>query len=106
MKTTKLIGLTHLAVMLLAVAADAAVAPSARRVLSLDGTWRIAEGKMDPPPTVFDRTVPVPGLASLATPPFVNPPGPKVAERGKVPQKDPTRDAFWYRRTFQCEGPI
>ena len=61
-----------------------------RRVLSLDGTWKIAEGKLDVVPTTFGRTVPVPGLTSLAAPPFVDPPGPKVADRGKVPQKDPS----------------
>ena len=49
-----------------------------RRTFSLDGTWQIAEGKMDVVPTAFERTVPVPGLASLATPPFADPPGPKV----------------------------
>ena len=56
---------------------------------------------MDVVPTTFGRTVPVPGLTSLAAPPFVDPPGPKVADRGTVPQKDPRRDAFWYRRTFR-----
>ena len=35
---------------------------SKRTVLSLDGTWQIAEGKKDQAPAKFDRTVPVPGL--------------------------------------------
>jgi hypothetical protein len=76
-----------------------------RRVLTLDGTWQIAEGKMDTVPTAFDRTVAVPGLVSLAHPAFIEP-GPKVADRQSVPQKDPRRDAFWYRRTFKINGPI
>ena len=78
---------------------------SKRIVISLDGTWQIAEGKMDTAPTRFDRTVPVPGLVSLAAPPF-SAPGPKVANRQGLPQKDPKRDAFWYRRTFTLDGPV
>ncbi len=77
-----------------------------RRSLSLDGTWQIAEGKMDQVPASFDRTVPVPGLVSLAVPAFTELPGPKVAARGKVPQKDPKRDAFWYRRTFRLDRAV
>ncbi len=61
---------------------------------------------MDQVPAAFDRTVPVPGLVSLASPAFSDPPGPKVAERNKVPQKDPKRDAFWYRRTFRLDRPV
>jgi len=83
-----------------------AAAQPPRRVLSLDGTWQIAEGTMDRVPADFDRTVPVPGLASLAVPPFDDPPGPKVADRSKVPQKDPKRDAFWYRRSFRLDQPV
>jgi hypothetical protein len=49
--------------------------------------------------------VPVPGLVSLAQPPFVGP-GPVVSDRNSVPQKDPRRDAFWYRCTFEISGPI
>jgi hypothetical protein len=29
-----------------------------------------------------------------------------VADRRRVPQKDPNRDAFWYRRTFELDSPI
>jgi len=32
--------------------------------------------------------------------------GPKVAGRRNGPQKDPRRDAFWYRRTFKLAEPI
>src|ERR1019366_9202499 len=51
-------------------------AQAGRTSLSLDGIWQIAEGKMDAPPAVFERTAPVPGLVSLATPAF-DAPGPK-----------------------------
>ncbi len=78
---------------------------SKRIVVSLDGTWQIAEGKKDPVPADFDRTVPVPGLVSLATPAF-DAAGPKVANCRSIPQKDPKRDAFWYRRTFTLDGPL
>ena len=85
-----------------AVAADGA----SRKVLSLAGFWSIAEGKMDVVPASFDRTVPVPGLVTLATPAFTPAPGPKVADRRAFPQKDPARDAFWYRRTFRLDQPV
>jgi hypothetical protein len=78
---------------------------SKRLVISLDGTWQIAEGKMDRAPATFDRTVPVPGLVSLAMPGF-DAPGPKITNRLSIPQKDPKRDAFWYRRTFALDGPL
>ena len=60
---------------------------------------------MDAIPTEFSRSVPVPGLVDMAAPAFVEP-GPKVAKRDAIPQKDPRRDAFWYRRIFTVEGPI
>ena len=91
------------------------------RVLSLDGVWRIAEGTMAQAPDRFDRSVPVPGLVSLAEPPFADPPGPEIADLRKfgqdggrllkeehrlatIRQKDPQRDAFWYRRTFRLRA--
>ncbi len=76
-----------------------------RRVISLDGPWQIAEGKMDQVPAKFDHTVQVPGLVSLAQPPFLEP-GPVVKDRNASAQKDPRRDAFWYRRTFSLNGPL
>jgi len=91
-----------------------------RQVVSLDGTWQIADGKSatEIPPS-FARTVPVPGLANLAQPPFkdvdkftsrenlVNRIRAKLAPEdwlqkywtGKV---DQDRDYFWYRRTFRA----
>src|SRR5512146_278273 len=94
-----------LAALVFPAGASVAATQPLRRVLSLNGTWQIAEGKMDQAPTAFERTVPVTGLVSQATPAFVDPPGPKVADRRKVPQKDPKRDAFWYRRTFRLDQP-
>ncbi|MCX7008589.1 MAG: hypothetical protein NTY53_15280, partial [Kiritimatiellaeota bacterium] len=78
---------------------------AARQTLALDGQWQIAEGQLGQAPAKFERTVPVPGLVDMATSPFVEP-GPKVADRRAVPQKDPRRDAFWYRRTFTVTGPV
>ena len=80
-------------------------ASSLRRVLPLDGRWQIAEGGMTNIPAAFDRSVPVPGLVDMAEPPFAEP-GPKVAICKQIPQKDPRRDAFWYRRPFTLHGAI
>ncbi len=53
------------------LAMSLAAAPAAgRRVISLDGTWQLAEGQADRRPATFDRKVPVPGLADLAQPAF------------------------------------
>ena len=76
-----------------------------RTVLSLDGSWQIAEGGMAQVPASFEHTVPVPGLVSLAEPPFVEP-GPVVKDRNAMGQKDPRRDAFWYRRTFKLNRAV
>lgn len=76
-----------------------------RTVISLDGTWQVAEGGLDVVPTKFEHQVPVPGLVDMATPPFIEP-GPRVVDREQLRQKDPRRDAFWYRRTFHVSGPL
>jgi len=68
---------------------------SPRRIISLDGTWDIAEGGMDSVPQEFEHKVPVPGLVDMAEPAF--------EEVGKKSEK---RQAFWYRRTFAVEGRI
>ena len=73
-----------------------AYADSPRRIVSLDGTWEIAEGSMAKMPAAFDRTVPVPGLVDMATPAF--------ADVGVIGTK--LREAFWYKRTFQIDQPI
>ena len=56
------------------VSLTALAAETPRQVISLDGTWQIAEGSLDKPPPEFNRTVAVPGLADLAAR--------TVAERG------------------------
>jgi hypothetical protein len=75
------------------------------KVISLNGTWQIAEGGMEKIPAKFDHEVVVPGLVDMAQPEFKEP-GPKVADRSSISQKDPRRDAFWYRRTFNLSDPI
>lgn len=88
------------------VKAGQTVAAAPRQTLSLDGQWQIAEGNLTNVPTEFSRLVPVPGLVSLAKPPFVEPGPKKTTGRNIVPQKDPRRDAYWYRRTFTVAGPV
>jgi hypothetical protein len=66
-----------------------------RTTLRLDGTWDIAEGSMDAIPRAFDRRVPVPGLADLAEPAFLD-----------VGVKSDRRQAFWYRTRFSLKGPV
>ncbi len=84
-------------------------ADSARRVISLDGTWQIEEGTMNARPEKFEHTVPVPGLADLATPAFESP-GATVSLTDRVKPwlrpADPRREAFWYRRTFCVDGAV
>lgn len=104
----KIVTLGILFALFAGTAAVRAADDSPRRVLSLDGVWQIAEGKMEAAPTVFARTVPVPGLVSLAIPAFDPAPGPKVANRldPDPATVDPAREAFWYRRTFHLNGPV
>jgi hypothetical protein len=76
--------------------AEAALKPlSPRLSLPLDGVWQIEQGGPDAPPARFTRTIPVPGLADMATPAF--------SEVGKVSTQ---RQAFWYRRTFRVDQAI
>jgi len=82
----------------------------ARKTILLDGTWQVAEGKLDVIPKEFDHEVPVPGLLDLASPPFETPGNViSAAERGvpweRAPKADPLREAFWYRRTFKINAP-
>ena len=76
-----------------------------RRTISLEGTWKIAEGSMTEAPELYDHTVPVPGLISMATPAFKEV-GPKVSDRRSLIQDDTLRQAFWYYRTFNLDGPV
>ncbi|MHC4088034.1 MAG: glycoside hydrolase family 2 TIM barrel-domain containing protein [Planctomycetota bacterium] len=68
---------------------------SPRRVISLDGSWEVAEGSMDSIPKTFEHKVPVPGLVDMAEPAFA-----------EVGSKSDKRQAFWYRRTFTVKGNI
>ena len=88
--------------------------------MSLDGQWQIADSKLpDQIPDDFTHTVPVPGLAHLASPPFPdvdrfisrehlasmissNKADPSWMVKywdGKVEQD---RNYFWYRKTFRA----
>ena len=49
-----------------------ASAGEARNVISLDGTWDVAEGAMDGPPARFGHRVAVPGLVDIASPAFAD----------------------------------
>ena len=121
MRTLSIVGLAA-AMLLWTVGSNVAAEPP-RRVIPLDGVWQIAEGKMAEAPDRYERSVPVPGLVSLATPPFSPPPGPPVADLSQFAQdggrllkaehalaatvpKDPHRAAFWYRRTFRLEQDV
>ena len=67
-----------------------------RQLLSLDGTWQIAEGLRDGMPARFDHQIPVPGLADMAQPRFENVGNEKSHEY---------RQAFWYHRKFTLADP-
>ncbi len=84
-----------------------AAAPAAgRRIMSLDGTWQLAEGQADQRPARFDRKVPVPGLADLAQPGF----GPDTFKNTKrlFGPEDAAlaQRSYWYRREFVIEGEV
>ncbi|MEK7677329.1 MAG: glycoside hydrolase family 2 TIM barrel-domain containing protein [Verrucomicrobiota bacterium] len=87
---------------------------------SLDGPWQIEDGKSPTEiPAAFTHTVPVPGLANLAKPPF--PDVDKFISRENLANRirsklspaewltnywkgkvDQDRDYFWYRKTFHA----
>ncbi len=87
------------------VAAHSNAGDLPRRVIALDGVWKIAEGTADKVPADFGRSVPVPGLVTLAKPAFLEP-GLETADAKGDLRKDARRDAFWYRRTFRNDGPV
>jgi hypothetical protein len=76
-----------------------------RTTISLNGTWKIEEGPMDKAPGIYNHTVQVPGLVSLAVPAFKDA-GPRVKDRSSMIQKDTLREAFWYYRKFRVDEPI
>ena len=58
-----------------------------REVISLNGTWQIAQTKNDMPPETYLHTVPVPGLVDMATPKF-----------DSVGMPATLRNYFWYKK--------
>jgi beta-galactosidase len=76
-----------------------------RQTLLLDGNWQIAEGSLNARPPAFDREIVVPGLVDMARPPFIEP-GPRVADPDAMAERDPRREAFWYRRTFTLKESL
>ena len=76
-----------------------------RTIISLNGKWQIAEGSDPVVPGAFARTIPVPGLVSLATPPFaaasILDRTPPAKQERYGPIADPRRDYFWYRHEFE-----
>ena len=84
-----------------------------RNTISLNGTWQIAEGKKDIIPPVFNHTIQVPGLITLAEPAFENA-APAVPDRYSAdrspnlyyPQQDSLRDAYWYRRIVNISKEV
>ncbi|HTS36369.1 MAG TPA: glycoside hydrolase family 2 TIM barrel-domain containing protein [Candidatus Solibacter sp.] len=103
--------------LLLVVTAPFSVVAAQRTTIPLDGLWQIEDSKdPDAIPTTWKHTVPVPGLAHSATPPFPNvdlfdsrmviqnrvsqgklPKNALVSNAG-VSRQD--RNFFWYRHTF------
>ncbi|MBI5817645.1 MAG: discoidin domain-containing protein [Verrucomicrobia bacterium] len=106
MKTMRM--LLIIAAALVEFTLSTAFAADARRVVSLNGQWDVAEGGMDQPPAKFSHRAPVPGLVDMATPPFVCPGSTvSLAERRERKRPvDPKREAFWYRRAFKLKGPL
>jgi hypothetical protein len=78
-----------------------------RTVFSLNGLWQIGESSLpSETPPACDRTVPVPGLAKLATPPFAGLsakeiPAWRSMEDRRTHKRDSRRDYFWYSRSFE-----
>ncbi|MEP2103813.1 MAG: glycoside hydrolase family 2 TIM barrel-domain containing protein [Parasphingorhabdus sp.] len=62
----------------------------ARRTISLNGSWDVAQGeRTDKPPADYRHKVPVPGLITEARPAFT-----------EMGIESDQRDIFWYRTTF------
>ena len=84
-----------------------------RETISLNGVWQIAEGKKDIIPPVYNHTIVVPGLVTLAEPAIENA-APPVPDRNSPElnpnilyvQQDSLRDAYWYRRIITISKNI
>jgi len=79
----------------------------ARTTISLDGSWDVAEGSFDAPPTEFPSKIIVPNFIDMAQPAFK-----EVGARlesgfnirdGFERAKDPLREAYWYKRTINID---
>ena len=81
--------------MLLVVLFPVVCAEDARKTISLDGNWQLAEGSLNAIPKTFDHQVAVPGLVHMAKPAFE-----------EIGVKSSRREAFWYRRKFQFDGTV
>lgn len=87
--------------------------PTQRNIISLNGVWQITDGGKDIVPALFDHTITVPGLITLAKPAFKNP-APPVPDRLTIDkklelfyhQKDSLRETYWYHRKFNIEKDI
>jgi hypothetical protein len=84
----------------------ATASAAARRIISLDGTWQLAEGQTDQRPAQFDRSVPVPGLVDLARPAFA----PNAFRATKrlfgLEDAELAKHFCWYRREFVLDGEV
>lgn len=99
----------YLCLMLTLLFCQMGFAKSERQTISLNGDWQIAEGSYAEMPNTFNATVPVPGLADMATPPFEGAGDlGKINKKSKIksPPKDSRREAFWYRKTFELKGAV
>jgi len=80
-------------------------AQETRKVISLNGTWQIAEGNLNNIPKEFPAEVVVPGYVDMATPAFIDVGSrinwKKTMQFERLP--DPLREAFWYRKTFTID---
>jgi beta-galactosidase len=104
------------ALLLASLGLSAGPATAQRTTLSLDGEWQLEDSELPHAmPTRFTHTVPVPGMANLATPPFpdmdyymtweniYNQFAFGFLDRTKPVPKPGTqqkRNWFWYRKTF------
>lgn len=70
---------------------------ASRQVINLNGQWDIAEGNDTTIPSSSTHTVPVPGLADMASPAFKD-----VGSK----KSDELRQSFWYRKTFTIDGEV
>lgn len=89
---------------LLQAAVGRAATEPLRCVLSLDGTWQLAEGGTDQRPARFDRQVSVPGLVDLAQPAFAPVTFNNQKRRFGPEDAALAQRSYWYRREFTIAG--